>query len=366
MRIDRWIVALTALAVTAFTVSSGGARGEEPVAADRIEAELARLNTLPVLVQDNEKRQKRVDQHRDVLREVAANLAAGRPFWAVAQMEGAYVYLETLSFSASHPEIRAGGMDALRREAEAFSSRVSQGEAELFGPGLGASPRGDRGGKPGLPAAYRAVAESVFQRVRTTRDAALAAGGAYYLGKAQALLDFALFCRTLGTTSQAPPQVPALTEAITALDFEVLDLYSPASADDRPVYGPFVQLNVTIKKARELDAQGYRYGALYTYLDARLRLELLRDSGATAKSAADTEALHRQAADWHQRLVSRPVGESGAADHIAVDHSLGQLFWQAATSALVDEPTEDDRRQAGAIFNHVLPEYFKHLEETTE
>lgn len=364
MRINRWIVTLTALAVTVLTVSLAEASEEKPVAADRIDAELARLDTLPVLVQDNEKRQKSVDRQVEVLREVAANVAADRLFWAVAQMEGAYVYLETLRFSASHPEIRDAGLDALQLEAEAFSSRVSDGEAELFGPGLGE-----------LPAAYRAVAESVFQRVRTTQDAALAGGGLYYLGKAQALLDFALFCRTLGTVppspsgdqggeTLAPPQVPALTEAITALDLEVLDLYSPASAADRPVYGPFVQLNVTIKKARELDAQGYRYGALYTYLDARLRLELFRESGATAKSAAaDTETLHRQAAEWHQRLDGQGPG---AADHNEVDHSLGRLFWQAATAALADEPTEDDRKQAGVIFNHVLPEYFRHLEETTK
>jgi hypothetical protein len=131
--------------------------------------------------------------------------------------------------------------------------------------------------------------------------------GLYYLGQAQAHLDFALFCRTLGSEPRTPPRVPALTEAITALEREVLEIYSPASAAEQGTYGPFVQMNVTIKKARELDARGYRYGALYTYLDARRRLELFRDSGA----AADPETLRRQAADWHQRLAGEGGGAAG-------------------------------------------------------
>ena len=356
MRVIKRIVALTTLVVTALSGPSGRAHGKEPVTepyagtlvVDRIDAELARLHALPVLAEDLGQQQKRVDRQLEVLREVAADLEADRPIWALAQMERAYVYLETLSFSAARSEIGEGGLDALQQEVDAFSSRLSEGEIEFFEPGLDE-----------LPAAYRAVAESVLLRVRTTRDAALASGGLYYLGQAQGLLDFALFCRSLGTEpSGRVPQVPALTEAITALELEVLDLYSPASAADRPVYGPFVQLNVTIKKARELDAQGYRYGALYTYLDARLRLELYRDSS----TAPDIETLRRQAADWRQRLHAEM---RGATDPDGADHSLGRLFWEAATSGLAGEPTEDDRRRASAIFDHVLPEYFHHLEETS-
>lgn len=194
------------------------------------------------------------------------------------------------------------------------------------------------------PAAVRALAEAALPQVRNYYDASLDYGrntmpdqGLYYLGAAQAQREAVELLRTLSTSSsRREPPVRSLRPEIDALESEMLAVYRPPVSIDR--HGEFITASSTLKEARELDEAGLRYGALLRYLQAALQFAPLRGSSPPAKASDKALAARLSKGD--------------------VDHSIGQLFLEAAQAHLA----ANSSATAAAITSDVLPRYFAALE----
>jgi len=171
--------------------------------------------------------------------------------------------------------------------------------------------------------------------------------GLFYLGNAQAQEEFVTLCRKLSTRSSLPPPpLRALGGEIDALEAELLKAYRPPASIDR--HSEFIAASATVKEARELDADGLRYGALFKYLRAvQLVAPLL-----SFPPLLDAEALATRLRELDMRL-----SEGG------VDHSIGRVFLQAAQEDVAKPGAGRNAAVANAIAGNVLPRYFEALAE---
>jgi hypothetical protein len=203
------------------------------------------------------------------------------------------------------------------------------------------------------PASLRALAESASSQAGVLYRASLDYGradgtqsGLLYIGEARGQKAFVDFARRLSRpTGLRPPKVRALTRTeIESLERELLAAYRPPTSLDR--HSEFIGAGAAIKEARELQAAGLRYGALQRYLEAARRVGQLTET--PMDRARIESALH----EFEARL--RAGG---------VDHSIGQLYAEAAESDL--EGTAPPA-VATSVVTHVLPLYFAALESAQD
>ena len=202
------------------------------------------------------------------------------------------------------------------------------------------------------PAVVRAAGEAALFKVRVLYESSLEYGrntmpeaGLYYIGAALAQKQFAALCRSMSApTGSGDARPRALQGELDALQGELLLAYRPPASIDR--HRLFIAANAAIKEARELDTAGLRYGALYRYLEAGLRVSL---AGTTAPPL-QTETLLGLLREAEARL-----GASG------LDHSIGRVYLQSAQANL-DPAGGGDPAVASAILSFVLPRYFAALE----
>lgn len=196
------------------------------------------------------------------------------------------------------------------------------------------------------PAAIRALGEAALPQVRLFYEASLDYGrntmpdaGLFFLGAAIAQRDFALWSRSLSSTSAGrEPVLRSLQPELDALEAELLGAYRPPASIDR--HAEFIATSAALKEARELDEAGLRRGAMLLYLQAALRTAALRNP----KQPATVVGLDDLAA----RLASG-----------GVDHSIGRLFLEMAQA---DLEAAGKRATAAAVASDVLPRYFAALE----
>ena len=336
--LQRTLPALAAVVLSVASLLAAGTEGAAPQ--DPIEAELMRCRLLlKDLPEANPDSQAIREISGPVLGKSEAALAAGRRLAALYYLSLAR---RNVAAQASLPPGPFEGEGALAALEEEWKRR---------GPVLSASAR------PALtqvPAAVRALGEVALAEVKPYYDASLEYGrsagtvyGWFYLGAAQSQLEFARLCGRLEAPgAPAPPPLRALAAELDALEGEMLALYRPpASIDSHP---QFIRMSAVLKQARELDRAGLRYGALYLYLDARLRVSRL---AAGARSIAPAEALERARA------------AATRLDHDPVDHSLGRLYVELALAASADaDPNAKGGEVARAVFDAVLPSYLAALE----
>lgn len=203
------------------------------------------------------------------------------------------------------------------------------------------------------PVAMRAMAEVALAKVPVFHQASLdygrsttAESGLFYLGAAQAQRDFVALARRLSVPkAPPPPPVRPLGVDLDRLQSEVLAAYRPpASVDKHP---EFIVVGSLIKEARELDAAGWRYGALLRYLHAAMRFGVLRPVAPGLDAAAVSERL---------KAFEPRVGTAG------VDHSLGRLLLEAAQADLAEHTGPGAPATAAAVAADVLPRYFAALD----
>lgn len=205
-----------------------------------------------------------------------------------------------------------------------------------------------------LPAAAQAVAETALAEIKPYYEASLEYGkntapeyGLYYLGSATSQHDFVRFVSTLrGASEKKQISVSNFPNEIHAFEDELLSAYKPPlSIDQHPL---FIRISATIKEAREMYDAGLRYGALYKYLDARVRFARLKGE----QQSIDAPEAERRAAEVTKRFGREPA-----------DHSIGSLYIEMAL-AEIPNPAAGTNGGATAktIFEDVLPHYLAALQ----
>lgn len=206
----------------------------------------------------------------------------------------------------------------------------------------------------GRSAAVQAVGELAESEIKPYYEASVEYGrntdadaGLYYIGSALAQYDMARFCASFdGGKETGGLKVSNLTQEMNGFEDELLSQYKPpASVDSHPL---FIRTSAMLKEARELESAGKFDGALYEYLNARLRLSKITDAG---KSITAEEA-NRRAAEVRKQLAEKDG-----------DHSLAFLYLEMAeVEASEPNPELKGGETARAVFEIVLPHYFKALE----
>jgi len=327
------------LGLAAFGAAAGSPKGE-----DLLATEIARWSayvrdnrsTDPMWAQVKEAVQPVLEGASQALRDGRRLLAMQRFSLAIANL-GAEVYLE-----ARPP--------ATLKDPAAF-----QAEWERMGKVLAAdlAPPAPSVLSGVTPAALRAFGETALLQIRGFYETGLEYGqntmawyGLYYVGAAQAQRDFAAQTRALSEpTGKTPPVLRPLSAELDGLEDEMLAAYRPPASIDK--HAAFIGASSALKEARELDAAGLRYGALYKYLQAALRLDVLR---APAK-APDAAALASRLAGLEARLASG-----------SVDNSIGALYLQVAQADVAGTKPPEAPVSAEAVATDVLPRYFAALE----
>jgi hypothetical protein len=188
------------------------------------------------------------------------------------------------------------------------------------------------------PAALRALAEIAAPQAKIYYEASLeysrsttTESGLFYLGLAHAQKSFLEFARKSSIpTAQKPPALRSLRNELDALERELLAAYRPPISIDK--HPEFIVASSMVKEARELEAAGYRYGALLRYLEASRRTAQIRGL--------------EMGRDEASRLV-RQYERRFAAENL--DHSIGRLFIELAD----DDPAHTDSVAAAALPRYV-------------
>jgi hypothetical protein len=170
--------------------------------------------------------------------------------------------------------------------------------------------------------------------------------GLYYLGTAVAARELVGLCRQVARPGgKSAPPLRALDAEIDALETAVLAAYRPPASIDR--HPEFIGLGSALNEARELSAHGLRHGALLRYLQAVQRFAPLKRGTSPLGARAAAERLEA----WKSRLAA-----SGA------DHSIGELFLEAAEAELASVAAGRPLPVSSAVVSEVLPRYLAALE----
>ena len=191
------------------------------------------------------------------------------------------------------------------------------------------------------PALFRALAEIAAPQVRTYYEASLEYGrstspenGLFYLGSAHAQKSFVEFVRRISAPTPYPPVLRSLQNELDSVERELLAAYRPPLSIDK--HPEFILASSLVKEARELDAAGYRYGALLRYLEASRRIANIRG----------TEMPQAEAVRRVREFASRIAADKA-------DHSIARFFIEVAD--------DDPAANAPAVAAVALPRYFAAL-----
>jgi hypothetical protein len=315
-------------------LSTGASPSTPPAPTDALAAEIARWQSfLASHHSENEQWDEIRRSTEPALAEAQAALDAGRRELALQRLVSARVNLAATVWIDSLPKADF--------EPAGFAAEVERSGKELsldLAPPRPDSLSGIR------PAVARAFAEVFRLQVRELYDTSLdyarnttVGYGLYYVGAARAQRDSIAFLRRLPAGSARPaPALRSLAPELDALEDAMLASYRPPAAIDR--HPDFIAASASLKEARELEAAGLRYGALYKYLQAAQRLPVARDAkGAPEKLAA-----------FEKRIAESPT-----------DASIAALYLQIAQADLA---SAGGGAAATAIAGDVLPRYFAALE----
>lgn len=272
---------------------------------------------------------------------------------AQVQAKRTHIGLETLSSAAPGIDGLAAaangwvgpgkGIDALEKEWTAAGQGIERDRKKFPARAIA-----------GQSAFVRAVAELSIGQVSENYAAALEYGrfagvqsGAYYMGRAQGHLAFALFSAQLADGHQRRAlRVPSMAAHVTAADKEIIAAYARPGATT--FHSTFISANSSIKLARELEGKGYHAGALVMLLRAVLALGNIERA---APPVSEIPNLRAKAAEYAKQF---------AADKR--DQSIAEQYAQKVEMALeagsvAGEAGDRQRLRADVLLNVVLPRY---------
>lgn len=274
----------------------------------------------------------------------------GNLFLALNTIRTCRLELASLSYAAAKSEVEKKGMDSFEQEWRQLGTTLSDKENRVV---IQAAKR-PAAIATALAQVSQIQARPYYQSGRLFALNSSLKEGLYYLGRAPANLDFAIFARGLSFPDEKTPlKLRSSAAELAKLETTVLRTYR--SADVKSQQPQYNRLNSNLKVAAELDQAKMFEGALFKYLESKLFFGLI-------VTAAENEDVQ------HLRERSKEVGKQLKADK--TDQSIAQLFWQMAETALnpLDEtqPTQVQIKRASVILNNVLPSYFDYLKETPQ
>lgn len=270
-------------------------------------------------------------------------LRAGRRLYALQRLAAARSSLAAFTYVDGRPAEE-------RKDAARFEAEWRRMGREL-GSDLGSPSPAALDGV--APAAVRALGEASLPQVRAYYESSLAYGratspesGLFYLGSARAARELVALCRQVSKPAGKPaPRLRSLDGELDDLETAVLAAYRPPASIDR--HAEFIALGSALKEAHELSALGLRHGALLRYLSAVQRFASLKVGAEALDASTAVERLEA----WRARLA-----RSGA------DHSLGELFLEAAEAERAGAAPGGPLPVATAVVSDVLPRYLEALE----
>jgi hypothetical protein len=276
---------------------------------------------------------------------VRSHLKLGYLYLSLYTMRNCHIELASLAFAASKGDVQEQGATVFEEDWRKLGSVLAEKEKTVS----------DHGSKQ-LPAVIVALADvsqiQVKQYYQSGRLFALnsnMAEGIYYLGRAPASLDFAIFCRGLQFSKpKSTMKLRSLEPELTKLETMVLRTYK--SADISSQQSQYNRLNSNLKIGAELNKASLFEGALLKYLESKLYFGLL----ITTAEKEDLQHLQARSKEAGKLLTTEKA-----------DHSIALLFWQMAETALNQpgsaQPTPAQIRRAVVILNDVLPSYFDYM-----
>lgn len=209
-----------------------------------------------------------------------------------------------------------------------------------------------------FPAAVRALSESAQGRTipllegsRGFATATKPQDGLAYMGEAKGEAAYATFLYGLSIARKgAPFPLRSVLPELEALQEKTNAAFQPPRSID--MHPRFINLNATLKFARELDSSKAYAGALYQYLEASRHYGML---DPTVPDEAKQSALRSQVAEELKKVsISRR------------DDSIAQIFLEKANGWLNKPegaaPSPDEWRSTRVILEQVLPAYYAALE----
>jgi len=285
---------------------------------------------------------------RNQLTDAEKQVQEKRPLLAVETLAGACASAEGLAAAGDGWGKDGKGIDVLEKDWNTAGAALARDRKKF-----------PARAPAGQPAFVRAIAEISIGQVQENYAAAFGYGreagleyGAYYIGRSQGHMAFALFSAALQTSVEGQPvTVPDLTAQIVALDKAIVAAY--AKPGSTTFHSSFIVANASIKLARETNAQGYHAGALIALMRAHYAL------GQTQISAPPMEelsTLRSKAGEWAKKL---------AADKR--DHSIPEQYLEKAQMAIAAGDTEGEaganqRQRAALLLTVVLPQYYAIME----
>ena len=274
-----------------------------------------------------------------------ANIKRELLFLSLYNLRNCQIELAAQSFAASKADVETA--DAFDQQWQQLSNQVGEKEKLLSQTVL----------KPSI-GLVNALAQSsqiqVKQYLQSGRLFALnsnIAEGLYYLGRAPANLNLAIFARSLSfPTPKTPQTFRSLERELTKLETAALRTYK--AADVSKQQAQFNRLNSNLKVAGELNKASMFEGALLKYLESELYFGLI----TTSADNEDVEHLKGRLEEAGRLLMNKKS-----------DHSVALLFWQMAETSLKPnsgaEPTPAQIKRAVVILNDVIPSYYDYLKE---
>ena len=211
----------------------------------------------------------------------------------------------------------------------------------------------------GQPMFVRAVAELSMGQVNENYAAAVDYGkvagiqfGAYYLGRSQGHLAFALYSSGLASGENRKPfALPDLAEKIAALDKTIVASYArPGSTQFHPQY---IAANSSIKLSRELNAAGWRTGALVVLMRAVYSFGQIETK---PPAVSELPALKAEA----DKIAAQIAADK--RDQSIAEQYLQKVYVALEIGAGTEQAAEGQRHRAALLLHYVLPKYFELIE----
>ncbi|MGB9120423.1 MAG: hypothetical protein WCE73_07385 [Candidatus Angelobacter sp.] len=339
-------VRFIALSFVAFLFAANGTAFAQDAAAQtkgEIERLQQSLKAQPIQSPDLADLGKRIEQR---LKEADSARSVGRLYLSLENLGQAEDYFHAVKTI----EAKA---DAIKDNLPAFETEWDKASLEYAALDKQARQRDwDR-----FPAAVRALSESAQGRTipllegsRGFATSTKPQDGLAYMGEAKGEAAYATFLYGLSIARKgAPFPLRSVLPELEALQEKTNAAFQPPRSID--MHPRFINLNATLKFARELDSSKAYAGALYQYLEAVRHYGML---DMAVPDAAKQESLRKALAEELKKVSASKR-----------DDSIAQAFLEQAEGWLNKPdsaaPSSDEWRAVQIILQQVLPAYYAAL-----